>query len=101
VTPLRFSIAAGRLAISWWDFNIEIEGSLLRSLCRCAQCRAAVLSGRQPVTAAKKARVAIAAMSPLNYGLQLHFDDGHARGIFPWAYLREIAERETVALACI
>jgi DUF971 family protein len=100
VTPLRFSVAAGRLAVSWWDFNIEIEGSLLRSLCRCAQCRAAVLSG-QPLTTAKTPRVAITALSPLNYGPQLHFDDGHARGIFSWAYLREIAERETVALACI
>jgi DUF971 family protein len=25
-------------------------------------------------------------------GLQLFFSDGHSRGVFPWAYLRELGE---------
>ena len=26
-----------------------------------------------------------------NYGIHVRFSDGHDRGIFPWAYLAEIA----------
>jgi DUF971 family protein len=25
------------------------------------------------------------------YAIQLHFSDGHDRGIYPWAYLRELS----------
>jgi len=93
-----FSVASGRLALRWPDLSAQLNGCLLRSLCRCAQCRALQLQGRQYSAAAA---VEIIAISPLNYGLQLHFDDGHARGIFPWSFLREIAEREATTLACI
>jgi len=34
----------------------------------------------------------IVAVEPIgNYAVRLAFSDGHDRGIFPWAYLTEIA----------
>jgi DUF971 family protein len=30
-------------------------------------------------------------VNPQGYGVQLVFDDGHERGIYPWSYLRELA----------
>ncbi|MEZ2143418.1 gamma-butyrobetaine hydroxylase-like domain-containing protein [Bradyrhizobium sp. DN5] len=37
----------------------------------------------------------VAAIEPIgNYALRLSFSDGHDRGIYPWSYLRELAERQ-------
>jgi DUF971 family protein len=30
-----------------------------------------------------------------HYGLKLHFDDGHASGIFSWAYLHQLHQQQT------
>ena len=38
-----------------------------------------------------KTDVRIIAVEPVGYGVQLVFSDGHARGIYPWAYLAELA----------
>lgn len=35
--------------------------------------------------------VRITAIEPAGYGVQLVFSDGHARGIYPWAYLNALA----------
>jgi DUF971 family protein len=37
--------------------------------------------------------VRVTAFGPTGYGVQLVFSDGHARGIFPWAYLASLAQR--------
>lgn len=40
-----------------------------------------------------KRGVAVTRVEPVgNYGVRLHFDDGHATGIFTWEYLRELGE---------
>ncbi len=31
-----------------------------------------------------------------NYGLQIHFDDGHNTGIYSWAYLKDLAEHRDI-----
>ncbi|MGY3606312.1 MULTISPECIES: gamma-butyrobetaine hydroxylase-like domain-containing protein [unclassified Bradyrhizobium] len=37
----------------------------------------------------------VAAIEPIgNYALRLSFSDGHDRGIYPWSYLRKLAERQ-------
>ncbi|WP_050999305.1 gamma-butyrobetaine hydroxylase-like domain-containing protein [Bradyrhizobium elkanii] len=37
----------------------------------------------------------ITAIEPIgNYALRLSFSDGHDRGIYPFSYLRELAERQ-------
>lgn len=36
-------------------------------------------------------------IEPIGNALRLAFSDGHDRGIFPWAYLTEIAASDTGA----
>lgn len=83
----RCSIEEGRLHIEWPDRHLEIDGNLLRRHCRCAECRSLQLRGLPPSLADATVRTAI----PMGYGVQLRFSDGHERGIFPWAYLAELA----------
>lgn len=41
------------------------------------------------------ADIAIAAIHPVAaYALNIAFSDGHDRGIFPWAFLRELAGQQ-------
>ncbi|MCP8466205.1 DUF971 domain-containing protein [Pseudomonas sp. ZM23] len=78
--------AAGTLRIQWEDGSEQyIAIARLRGACPCSQCRAARLRGRIDVVAAG---VGLDAMHLQGYGVQLVFDDGHDRGIYPWEYLR-------------
>jgi DUF971 family protein len=61
----------------------------LRAACRCATCKAAALQGQMQ---RPPAGVNLAAAEPVGqYALNLRFSDGHERGIYPWALLRELA----------
>jgi DUF971 family protein len=80
------SIVAGQLRIDWPEGRTELDGNRLRRECRCAECRALQLRGGK----VEAHDVVVHAATPLGYGLQLHFSDGHARGVFPWNYLRSI-----------
>lgn len=71
-------------ASDWLDFD------LLRQQCPCAECR----HGRRlrlPHLEPGRADVVDAVASGSN-AVQLIFSDGHARGIFPFAYLHALAE---------
>lgn len=57
-----------------------------RRLSLCAQCRAQRLRGR--IVAAEQG-VRLRDIRLQGYGVQLLFDDGHERGIYPWSYLRD------------
>jgi DUF971 family protein len=47
----------------------------------------------QAVLQVGKEGVGITAMEPVgNYGLKISFSDGHATGIYSWAYLHELGE---------
>lgn len=59
----------------------------LRAACRCAECMALKLKGGQ----IKTQGVALQTLKPIgNNALNLHFSDGHERGIYPLAYLVEL-----------
>jgi prepilin-type processing-associated H-X9-DG protein len=60
----------------------------LRAACRCAQCVRARLDGRFPQSFDAIAIVHVSAMG--HYGVNIGFSDGHARGIYPWAYLSQL-----------
>lgn len=61
----------------------------LRSACRCAHCRRAQIDGAFPN---QFPSVVIVGVTPIgHYALNLEFSDGHARGIYPWSYLAELA----------
>lgn len=59
----------------------------LRQACPCAFCRAALIRGQ--ITAINPG-VRLISIHTMGYGVQLGFDDGHDRGIFPWSYLAEL-----------
>jgi DUF971 family protein len=99
MTTPQFAVAAGKLKLGWDDLQITLDGYQLRRRCRCAACRYLALTDTEQPGAVKtlpgtETATTILAVSPLGYGLQLHFSDDHNRGIFPWAYLREIAESQ-------
>lgn len=88
---LHRSSTEGQLRIRW-DDGVEqyIAFARLRGACPCSQCRAARLQGRIDLVAAG---VALQELNLQGYGVQLVFDDGHDRGIYPWSYLRELGRQ--------
>ena len=65
-----------------------LAAARLRAACRCAQCVRARLDGRFPQSFDAIAIVHVSAMG--HYGVNIGFSDGHARGIYPWAYLSQL-----------
>jgi DUF971 family protein len=92
---LRLCDGGRLLEVDWDDARASrLPAARLRDACRCADCARARADGRAP---GSDAAIAIATIEPVGgYGVSLRFSDGHARGIFPWAYLREIAD----AISC-
>lgn len=81
--PEAVELRPAALRLQWPDGAAELPATRLRALCRCGGCRA-----RAPGEAA----VSLVDAAPAGaYGLQLIFSDGHDRGIYPWAWLRELA----------
>jgi DUF971 family protein len=92
VTPLALQFGANGLDLEWPDGPVSLSASLLRAACRCGRCRAL---GATEALAAAAAAALLQAVHPVgNYGVQLVFDDGHDRGIYPWVYLRELAQAQ-------
>ncbi|WP_019096498.1 DUF971 domain-containing protein, partial [Pseudomonas putida] len=58
--------------------------------CPCSQCRAARLSGAISLV---RDDVRVVQIESQGYGVQLVFSDGHERGIYPWAYLRDLGSQ--------
>ena len=88
---LRARTQAAVLEVEWTDGRVdELAFGLLRRLCPCAQCRQLRRSGA-PVPVHEDVSLArVEAYGP--NAVHLAFSDGHARGIFPFAYLREIGQ---------
>lgn len=69
--------------------GLSIRAGVLRTACKCAHCIRARIDGRFPESFDGISITAITLMG--NFGLNIAFSDGHARGIYPWPYLQEIA----------
>ncbi|HSC80822.1 MAG TPA: DUF971 domain-containing protein [Chitinolyticbacter sp.] len=95
MTPIEIVLAPQALTLVWLEGSATLSAQALRAACRCADCRAAVLRGEAvPVPT----ETALAGLEPLgHYALQLRFADGHERGIYPWAYLQQLAGRPEAA----
>lgn len=84
--------ASGVLELVWQDrTRARLPHRLLRFACRCAACE------QQSRTTGRREEVPpdirIDDIRPVgDKGLNLVFTDGHGRGIFPWAYLRQIGQ---------
>lgn len=79
--------ASQLLRIEWADGAVsELPHSLLRTHCKCAECVAAQRAGQPVVQGSAITSIEMVGEHALNF----KFADGHERGIFPWAYLREL-----------
>ena len=78
------------LELCWSDGSVDqISGQNLRRYCACSVCRAKNQVGIDLLTDDPN----VVDLSPMGTaGVQLRFGDGHDRGIYPWAYLRAIAQ---------
>lgn len=77
---------SGRVEITWSDgLAMAFEHVFLRTHCKCADCTAAnALPTYGP-------SLRLSDIRPVgSYGIQLVFNDGHDRGIYPWPYLYEL-----------
>lgn len=86
-SALRNRRERGELLVQWGEVEQVISHARLRGACPCSQCRAARLKG---VISLVRDDVRVARIEAQGYGVQLVFSDGHERGIYPWAYLREL-----------
>ncbi|MFS8035609.1 DUF971 domain-containing protein [Xanthobacter sp. AM11] len=80
---LRLGFSGGRAALS---------APLLRAACRCAGCVAARAQDRFGADFSGVTLTHVAAFGA--HGLNLTFSDGHARGVYPFAYLAALAAAE-------
>lgn len=82
--------ADGVLEIAWSDgMTGRLSHRRLREACRCAHCTAVVRGG---VAVRAETAIRITRVEPYgNTTLRLSFDDGHQRGLYPFAYLRLLA----------
>ena len=90
--PLAVELSADARALQlvWEDgTTASLPAPYLRGRCRSAPAQRLRLEGREePVPA----DLTITSVVPVgHYAINLAFSDGHARGIYPWAYLRELA----------
>ncbi|OWW19159.1 gamma-butyrobetaine hydroxylase-like domain-containing protein [Noviherbaspirillum denitrificans] len=83
---------AGVLEIRWQDgFLQRLGNGFLREKCQCASCRSSREQRNETIVAGPALR--IDGIVPVgSYAVQLIFNDGHMRGIFPWLYLRQLRD---------
>ena len=89
-TEIRLEYGRSRLAVTWEDGSTDaFPAPLLREKARDANSVRFAVNGWAVPAAAD---LTITPVEPIgNYAVRLAFSDGHDRGIFPWAYLTEIA----------
>ena len=80
-----------RLELRWPSgYGISLGHARLRSACKCAWCEGQRRRTHRDVPC--DADVVLQGVTPVGeQGLQLHFSDGHDRGIYPWSYLQALA----------
>lgn len=89
---VRLKRKLNQLELSWPDgLTSQLTCLMLRKSCACSHCTQAKQSGRLSLIDAD-IRVEKVELSGVS-GLQFFFSDGHYRGLYPWAFLRELSER--------
>ena len=86
---IRLRKASHVMEFEWADGEVtQVSARALRDACRCAECEA---QRRGDLDAGLTGEVGICSVEPCGAGaVRLHFSDGHARGIYPFAYMREL-----------
>jgi DUF971 family protein len=94
--PDEIVVSADRseLRLVWPDRALTASAPRLRAACRCADCRRARFDRGADPAAGGVALVTVALVG--DHALNIAFSAGHDRGIYPWSYLREIAQSPCV-----
>jgi DUF971 family protein len=81
------------LTLTWPDGEISrLDAEALRRASRAASEIRRQADGIELVI---QSGLRVSAAEPIgNYALRLFFSDGHDRGIYPWTYLRELAQQQ-------
>ncbi|MEY4563948.1 MAG: hypothetical protein RLZZ618_3225 [Pseudomonadota bacterium] len=86
--PTAIHLAKRTVTLRWDDEELNLSAAVLRQSCRCTDCRRLSAEELAEITPDD---LAVTDATPIgNYGLQLHFSDGHERGIYPWSHLRDL-----------
>lgn len=88
-SEVRLSAAKDALTLVFGSGAIVVSAQRLRENCRAAGDLSQALTAKTPphATAAKIVSVALVG----SYGLNIAFDDGSDRGIYPWSFLQSLA----------
>jgi DUF971 family protein len=89
-TELVLHEVSGVLELAWpGGRRAKFTAPSLREACKCATCENRRRAGHPPVALAG---TALAQVNPIgDLGVQLVFNDGHDRGIYPWPYLHQLS----------
>lgn len=83
--------AARSLAVTWRDARVCLDVATLRRASRAASELRRQIDG---IALVLPDDLHLTGLQPIgNYAVRLFFSDGHDRGIYPWTYLRELAEQ--------
>lgn len=87
---VRLTAARDALVLTWAAGTpIPFGAEALRAGCRCAWCTRQRADNRFPTAFPG---IAITHLAPVaDYALNLHFSDGHERGIYPFSTFRALA----------
>ncbi|MGY3133789.1 DUF971 family protein [Bradyrhizobium sp. USDA 4501] len=81
------------LALTWPDCGTRLLSA--ETLRRASRAASEIRRQVDGIELMISPQLHVAAIEPIgNYALRLSFSDGHNRGIYPWSYLRELAERQ-------
>ncbi|MGZ3241742.1 MAG: gamma-butyrobetaine hydroxylase-like domain-containing protein [Burkholderiaceae bacterium] len=86
---------SGLLTVTWDDeTQQQFNHAFLRSSCQCADCKKK--SSGDAIGVTIRSDIKLTDLRPVGaYGIQLIFNDGHDRGIYPWAFLKSLTASVT------
>lgn len=73
--------------------EVALDAEAIRLACRCAWCTKAKMDGTFPASFPEIALQGIESFG--GYAFNLIFSDGHARGVFPFVYLRNLGVEDS------
>lgn len=90
--PVRIGVDAEWVTITWTDgVSTSVSGDRLRSSCPCAECREHEMKTRSTIQIGNRSSISDANLIG-GYAVRFTFADGHADGIYPYGFLRELGE---------
>ena len=97
-TELRFSASKRSLTVTYDDgARFELPYRLLRLESPSADVQGHG-NGPKPPPPIVSDDISVEKADPVGrYAVRIHFSDGHANGLYTWAYLRELGEKFAAA----